>query len=144
MQDAYDFSQCVLVLRHESLGTLTVTGSGLGTCTVRMTGDRTLQDLAADGTVMTSKVKDRRGSFTLQLQQTSESNLTLLRWYNYLETAPAAEWDKITVSLTAPNTGERYTGARSAFLKLPDRAYSARGALQTWTLIAGDVSQEID
>ena len=142
MQDAYDFSQCVLVLRHDSLGTLTVTGSGLGTCTVRMTGDRTLMDVAADGTVMTTKVRDRRGSFTLQLQQTSESNLTLLRWYNYLETAHASEWDKITVTLTAPNTGARFTGERSAFLKLPDRTYGARGGLETWTLVSGDVSQE--
>ena len=74
MQDAYDFSQCVLVLRHEALGTLTVTGSGLGTCTVRMTGDRTLMDVASDGTVMTSKVKDRRGSFTEEMPKGAIKN----------------------------------------------------------------------
>lgn len=142
MRDAYDFSQCKLVLRHASLGTLTVTGSGVGTCTLNMTADRTTQDVAADGTVMTSKIKDRRATLGMQLQQTAEPNLTLLKWYNYLETAHASEWDKITGTLTAPNTGERYTLNRCAFQKLPDRSYGAQGATQTWNLLVADAQQD--
>ena len=142
MRDAYDFSQCKLVLRHDSLGILTITGEGVGTCTVSMTGDRTTMDVAADGTVMTSKIKDRRGTLGIQLQQTAEANLTLLRWYNYLEGAHASEWDKITGSLTAPNTGEQYSLTRGAFQKLPDRSYAAQGALQTWNLMFADVQQD--
>ena len=142
MRDAYDFSQCKLVLRHPSLGIITITGEGVGTCTLNMTGDRTTMDVAADGTVMTSKIRDRRGSLGVQLQQTSEANLELLRWYNYLETAHASEWDKITASLTAPNTGEQYGMTRCAFQKLPDRSYGAQGALQTWNIMAADVQQD--
>ena len=80
----YSFTDCSLILNHPSLGILTLTGKGLGSVSINMTGDRTTMDVAADGRVMTSKIKDRRATAAVQIQQTSEANKDLLKCYNYL------------------------------------------------------------
>jgi hypothetical protein len=67
----YSFSDASLVLEHPSLGYITLVGKGIGTATLAMTGDRTAHDVAADGRVMVSKIKDRRATLGLQLQQDS-------------------------------------------------------------------------
>lgn len=142
MRDAYSFEECIMTLKHSRLGVLTITGTGIGSVAVNMSSDRTVMDVAADGVVMTSKIRDRRGAFAVQIQQVSEANEKLLRWYNDLESAPAKDWDKITIVLTAPNTGEVYTGTRCAFQKLPDRANGAQGQMNTWNLLAADLQQD--
>ena len=137
----YSFTDCSLVLSHPSLGMLTLTGKGLGSVSINMTGDRTTMDVAADGRVMTSKIKDRRATAAVQIQQTSEANKDLLKWYNYLESAPASEWAQASGVFNSPQTGEQFVLNEVAFQKLPDRSYQAQGQLQTWNLMIADCQQ---
>jgi hypothetical protein len=139
----YSFSDASLVIKHPSLGTITVTGQGIGTVNFNMVGDRTVQDVAADGRVMTSKIKDRRATFALQIQQDSEVNQSLLRWFNYLEAATTSEWARMTGMFIIPGSAEKYSFTNGAFQKLPDRTYGAQGQLQGWTLMAGDCQQDV-
>ena len=118
----YSFTDCSLILNHPSLGILTLTGKGLGSVGINMTGDRTTMDVAADGRVMTSKIKDRRATAAVQIQQTSEANKDLLKWYNYLESAPASEWAQASGIFNSPQTGEQFVLNEVAFQKLPDRS----------------------
>lgn len=141
MQDAYSFSDASAVFSHDSMGTLTMVGTGVVNVTVAMTGDRTTMDVAADGTVMTSKIRDRRGSVAIQLQQNSKANLTLLKWYNSLEDADSTQWDKITAVIKSPKNGEVYTCKRGAFQKLPEKSYAAQGQTMTWNFLFADVAQ---
>lgn len=137
----YSFTDCSLILSHPSLGMLTLTGKGLGSVSINMTGDRTTMDVAADGRVMTSKIKDRRATAAVQIQQTSEANKDLLKWYNYLESAPASEWAQASGVFNSPQTGEQFVLNEVAFQKLPDRSYQAQGQLQTWNLMIADCQQ---
>jgi hypothetical protein len=138
----YSFTDCSLVLSHPSLGMLTVIGKGIGSISINMTGDRTAMDVAADGRVMVSKIKDRRATATVQILQASEVNRDLLKWYNYLETAPASEWAAASGVLNAPVTGEQIVMTDIAFQKLPDRSYGAQGnQQQTWNLMIADCQQ---
>lgn len=137
----YAFTDCSLILSHPSLGMLTLTGKGLGSVSINMTGDRTTMDVAADGRVMTSKIKDRRATAAVQIQQTSEANKDLLKWYNYLESAPASEWAQASGVFNSPQTGEQFVLNEVAFQKLPDRSYQAQGQLQTWNLMIADCQQ---
>lgn len=139
----YSFTDSTLVLRHSSLGVLTLTGQGLGSIAISMRNDRTTMDVAADGRVMTSKIKDRSATAALQLQQDSEANQTLLKWYNYLETAPTAEWAKATAVLNSPTTHEQIVMKDVAFQKLPDRNYNAQGQMNTYNLMIADCQQNV-
>ena len=137
----YAFTDCSLILSHPSLGMLTLAGKGLGSVSINMTGDRTTMDVAADGRVMTSKIKDRRATAAVQIQQTSEANKDLLKWYNYLESAPASEWAQASGVFNSPQTGEQFVLNEVAFQKLPDRSYQAQGQLQTWNLMIADCQE---
>jgi hypothetical protein len=138
----YSFSDASLVLQHPLLRTITLVGTGIGTATLNMAGDRTAHDVGADGRVMVSKIKDRRATLGLQIQQDSEANQNLLRWYIYLENAPSSEWAQITGVLKIPGSAELYTLTRMAFQKLPDRSFAAQGQQQTWNLLAADCQQD--
>ena len=137
----YSFTDCSLILNHPSLGILTLTGKGLGSVGINMTGDRTTMEPAADGRVMTSKIPDRRATATVQIQQTSEANKDLLKWYNYLESAPTSEWALASGIFNSPQTGEQIVMNEIAFQKLPDRSYQAQGQMQTWNLMIADCQQ---
>ncbi len=139
----YSFTDCVLTLRHPSLGVLTLTGQGLGSIAINMRNDRTAMDTAADGRVMTSKIKDRSATATLQLQQDSEANQTLLKWYNYLETAATIEWAQMTGTLSSPTTHEQIVMKEMAFQKLPDRNYAAQGQHNSYSLMIADCQQNV-
>lgn len=137
----YSFTDCSLVLRHPSLGVLTLTGTGLGSVAINMRADRTTMDTAADGRIMISKIKDRSATATIQVQQDSEVNQTLLKWYNYLESAPTIEWAQITGTLTSPQTFEQIIMKDAAFQKLPDRSYGAQGQQNSYSLMIADCQQ---
>lgn len=139
----YSFTDCTLTLRHPALGVLTVTGQGLGSIVVSMRNDRTSMDTASDGRVMISKIKDRSATATLQLQQDSEANQTLLKWYNYLETAPTIEWAQMTGMLLSPTTHEQIVMKEMAFQKLPDRNYAAQGQQNSYSIMIADCQQNV-
>ena len=62
----YSFTDCSLILNHPSLGILTLTGKGLGSVGINMTGDRTTMEPAADGRVL--------------IRRRPENSLCLTRW----------------------------------------------------------------
>lgn len=139
----YSFQDANTTLSHPAMGQYTANGEGVGTVTWSMATDRSTQDVAADGSVMTSKIKGRNGTIAISIQQTSALNQWLTRLYNYLETAPASEWTGITVVQRAASMGQLKTATGVCFQKLPDVPYQAQGQQITWTLMAADVQQDV-
>lgn len=139
----YSFTDCTLILRHPSLGVLNIISQGVGSIAINMRNDRTSMDTAADSRVMVSKIKDRSATATLQLQQDSETNQTLLKWYNYLETAPTIEWAQMTATMNSPTTHEQIVMKDVAFQKLPDRNYGAQGQQNSYSLMIADCQQNV-
>lgn len=140
---SYSFTDCSLILRHPALGILTLVGKGVGSAGVNMSGDRTAMDVAADGHVMTSKIKNRTATMTLQIQQNADVCQDLLKWYNYLETAGAEEWAEISGVLNSPPTHEQIVMTDMAFQKLPDKAFGAQGAQITYNFMIADCQQNV-
>lgn len=91
--------------------------------------------------VMTSKIKDRRATATVQIQQTSEVNKDLLKWYNYLESAPTSEWALASGVFNSPETGEQFVLSEVAFQKLPTAHTKRKARCQTWNLMIADCQQ---
>lgn len=144
MNTTYSFSDVSVVISHPSVGQKIANGVGIGTINVSMTTDRSAHDIAADGSVMVSKIRARNGIVTLTVQQTSELNKWLLKnWYSYLESASTSKWADTTVTIKSPVMRDLITATGVSPQKLPDRPYQAQGQLVTWTLMAADIQQDV-
>jgi len=137
----YSFLDTTTVFSHPAYGQYIASGAGIGTATISMATDRSVQDVAADGNIMTSKVEGENGSMALAIQQTSGLHKWLLGLYNYLRSAPASEWNQLTVTLDAAVMGDQNQLNNCSLQKRADRVYQAQGQLLTWTILAESVSE---
>lgn len=143
MYKTYSFNDVSTVISHPSFGQIIATGEGLGSITTEMTTDRTTHDLAADGTVMVSKIKARNGTVSIVVQQTSTVHQKLQKLYNYLESASTDQWAGITVIIKTLATSETETCTGVSFTKQPSNPRQAQGQNLTWALMAADIQRDI-
>lgn len=116
---------------------------GAGSITITMSEDRTVQDVAADGSVMPSYVAGDNGSVALEMQQTSSLHKSLLGMYNILKTladaGEVATWAATTISFIALLDGSAHVLTGVSFQRIPVKAYAAHGARVTWNLMACNI-----
>ena len=143
MNTTYSFSDVSVIIAHPSVGQHIANGEGIGNINLSMTTDRSAHDIAADGSIMVSKVRARNGMVALTVQQTSELNKWLLKWYNHLEAATTSQWAETTVTVKSPVMKDLITATGVSPQKLPDRPYQAQGQLVTWSLMAADIQQDV-
>lgn len=143
MNTTYSFDDISAVLSHPTFGQYVATGAGLGSIMVAMTTERTVHDVAADGAVMVSKIKGRNGTISIAVQQTSEFHKSLLKLYNYVESAAASQWAAASIVIRSPLMQELVTATGVSFQKIPDRMHQAQGQTVTWILSAADVQQDV-
>lgn len=139
MQSTYSFLDLSGAIAHPSLGAYTFTGEGVGELTVAMSTERTAHDVAADGSVMVSKIAGNNGTISLSVQQTSSVHKWLLNWFNYLVQAPTGEWAQTSAALrnTADGSSHIITGISPQ--KVPDKPYQSQGQRVTWVLMAAEI-----
>jgi hypothetical protein len=144
MISTYSFDDVTLVISHPAVGVgrFVATSQGLGSISVSMTNDRTSHDVAADGSIMVSKILAKNGTISITVQQTSNLNHWLLKWYNYIESAPTNEWADAKLLVRAPLMGDRISCSGVSPQKIADRSYQAQGQNVTWSLMAAHISQE--
>ena len=143
----YSFKALVGVIVNPIFGvTIPLTGGniGVGAITVTMTTERTVHDVAADGTVMPSYIAGDNGDVMIEVQETSLIHQALLALYNLCVVAANADdvsgWAATTASIrmtTAPFSQHVLTGM--SFKKIPDKPYQASGQKITWNLMAANV-----
>ncbi|GAB6170549.1 hypothetical protein JCM15765_03920 [Paradesulfitobacterium aromaticivorans] len=143
MYSTYSFEDVSVIISNPNFGQFIANGAGVGSISVNMTTDRTAHELAADGSVMVSKIKGRNGSLALSIQQTSSLQKWLLRLYNYLESAAASAWASTTIVVRSPMMQDLHIAMGVSFQKLPDRPYQAQGQNVNWTLMAADIQQYV-
>jgi hypothetical protein len=143
---SYSFKDLVGVIANPLLGvTIPLTGGnvGAGTITIAMSSERTVHDVAADGTVMPTYVSGNNGTVTLEVQQTSLLHKELLNAYNLAETLAeqgvVAAWASTTVSIQTLLDGSTHKCTGCSFTKVPDKSYQAHGQKITWSLMAADI-----
>ena len=136
----YSFADVSLILSHPAVGQFTFTGEGVGSVSVSRATDVTQHDLAADGSVMVSKIIAKNGTMTLNIQQTSEGHRFLKRWVSYITNAPTSEWARASAVLHCPAQGETITMQGVSPQKRADVAYQASGQQVAWPLMAAEIN----
>ena len=124
---------------HPDLGAYIFTGQGTGQVTVTMDTERTAHNVAADGTVMVSKIAGHNGKIQIQCQQTSNVHKWLLAAENALYIADTDAWAEMSASLRNASDGTSHIITGMSFGKVPDKVYQAEGQMVTWTLWAANI-----
>ena len=135
-KSVYSFNDISLVLSHPKVGKCTITGKGVGSISIARANDVTQHDVAADGSVMASKIVTKNGTMALALQQTSSAHKWMKKWYSYLLTAPTNQWAETSAVLSSPSTGETINITGISPQKAADAAYQQAGQQVTWNLMA--------
>ena len=140
MYKVYSFNDIAVSFNHPGFGrSYSAVGEGIGDISISYANDRTAHDIGADGYVMISKIKDRTGTATLNVLQTSGLNDYLSSWWRYIETAPATEYADMTITIRGINGGDNIVLTGVAPQKPADRPYQAQGQRVAWTLMVADV-----
>ena len=139
----YSFQEVSLTLSHPDVGRLFITGAGAGSVRIAMAADRTAKEVASDGVVVLSKIRDRSGSLNITVFNTSDFHAELKKWYNRLEQAATNAWATMSATITNTSTGEQTKCTGVAFVKLPDIEYETTAKLVDWGFVVADVQQEV-
>ena len=140
-QSTYGFKDLAVTLTHPAMGQFSFQGEGLGSITFTFAEDASSHNLAADGSVMTSKVEARNGSVAISAQQTSDAHAWLTRLFNYLQAAPAREWAQMELMAHGSDMRVTHEASNMSFQKRPDKPYQQQGQQVVWTLLAGDMEE---
>lgn len=135
----YSFLDLAGALAHPTVGAYLFTGAGVGEVNVTMATEKTTHDVAADGSVMVSKVAGNNGTITIHAQQTSDLHKWLLDWYNALLLGPVSDWAMTAATLRNSSDGTSHVATGMSPQKIPDKAYQAQGQKVTWVLMAADI-----
>lgn len=140
MTSVYDFSKVTAKIECKGVGKCTITGKGVGSISVSRANDQTQHDVAADGSVMVSKMITKNGSVALSIQQTSEANAWLLKWYKYLTKSDtkSAKWIATTITIKT-NDGTIVCHEVSP-QKRPDIALQQTGQQITWNMLSAKIT----
>lgn len=121
------------------LGPFQFTGEGVGSVKVEMATDRTAHDIAADGSIMISKLAGNSGQISIECQQTSLVHKYLLGLYNFLLPESASLWALTAIVLRNVVDGTSHIATGVSFTKVPDKPYQSQGQKVTWALMAADI-----
>lgn len=148
MFKTYSFQDVRATISHPNVGQSTdfvITGEGVGSINVNMSNDRTAHDVAADGSVMISKILTKNGTIVITAQQTSSIHQWLLKWANYVcsEVTPASEYAKANLTIEADSTGETIDCSGVTPQKIADRVYQQQGQNVSWTLMAAKIETKL-
>jgi hypothetical protein len=141
----YSFKDLTGVLTNPVFSTtILLTGGnvGLGQLTITMATERTVHDVAADGTVMGSYVAGDNGAIDLEIQQTSPLHHALLDLYNLAVAAANADdvsgWLATVITLRTILDGSTHVLTGVSFGKIPDKPYQASGQRVRWALMVAN------
>lgn len=135
----YSFLDLVGAITHPSLGTYIFDGEGAGSITVTKATERTSHDVAADGSVMVSKIPGNNGAITIECQQTSPLHKWLCTWFNALWLLDTSEWATTSLLLRNGSTNTSHACKGVSPQKEADTPYQAQGQRVTWTLMCAEV-----
>ena len=136
----YSFADLAGAINHPTFGSYLFDGTGVGSVTVSKATDRTAHDIAADGSVMVSKIAGNNGTVTIECQQTSAIHKWLSAWFNALWQLPTSEWASTSMTLRNTATGTRHIISGISPQKEPDTPYQSQGQRVSWTLMCAEIT----
>lgn len=140
----YAFKSVVGAFSDPDVGAFPFQGQeGVKNLNIDYTIDRTVHDVAADGTVMVSYVSGNNGSFDVETQQNSTLHQFLVNWANTKFTLSENQ-NSTTFAAAAIKVVDLLSGAVHILtgvspLKIPPKPYGPSGGFVTWKLMAANV-----
>lgn len=135
----YSFLDLSGAVAHPALGAYTFTGEGVGEVVISSATEKSSHDVAADGSILVSKIAGNNGSISISVQQNSPVDTWLLAAYNYLINANADEWAQMAATLRSASFNRTHILTGMSFQKKPDRSYQAQGQRVNWVLMVADI-----
>lgn len=135
----YSFSDVVGSIHCDLMEDYVFTGKGVGSITISKSTERTAHDIAADGSVMVSKVPGNNGTVTIEVQQTSPLNKWLNGWFQKLWNSPTSKWASTTILIRNGHLGNTHVCVGVSPSKEPDTPYQSQGGRVTWQLMCADI-----
>lgn len=137
----FSFTDIEATISHPGYGSYSIQGEGIGDMSITKLTDRSVHDVAADGSIMTSKIAGNNGNVTINAQQTSTLHNFLQGMFNYLWGASTDEWAKISLTIRAPKMQKTYYCTGGSFVKEPDEQFQAQGQKLPWVLLFNDIQR---
>jgi hypothetical protein len=137
----YSFADLSGAIASPDIGTYIFTGKGIGQISIIMQTENTVQSMAADGAVMTSKIIGKNAQIQIQCQQTSALHKWLLAAHNSLYIADTEAWARIAAVFRNTSDGTSHICTGMAFGKIADKVYAAQGQMVSWTFFVADAQQ---
>lgn len=120
---------------------------GLGQITVVMSVEKSVIDVAADGSIMISYIAGDNGTMAIEVQQTSIFHDFLLSWYNNIKTqadlGDVSLWAAGAATLRNVVDGTSHMMNGICPTKIPDKVYAAQGGKITWNLLVAESMQVV-
>jgi len=115
------------------------TGKGVGSITISKSTERTVHDIAADGSVMVSKVPGNNGTVIIEVQQSSPLNEWLYAWFQKLWNSPTSKWASTTILIRNGHLRRTHVCVGVSPSKESNSTYQAQGIRVTWNLMCADI-----
>lgn len=132
----YSFEDVTCVVSHPSVGSFRFNGAGTGSITITKANDMSSHDVAADGSVMTNKIKTNNGTATIAVQQTSLGAAFLRKLNKYCDTAPTKEFTRTVISVVSKQQGVNIICTGVSPQKSPDSQFQQTGQQISFAYLA--------
>lgn len=136
---SFDDIDFTLTLAGESY---TMAGDGIGELTYEYLPTTSTQDVAADGSVMTSKIIARNARFNFSSQQTSALHKFFIKQFNILRDEQTEEWATGTLTITDRLNNIIIRASNVAFEKQASTTFASEGGRVQWPMVAAFASME--
>lgn len=140
----YSFQDVTCTFVHtSSIGSKTTTGQGVGSISVAMANDLTTHELAADGTVQTSRTCAVNGTIAVSILQSSDLHGILLKWYNHIRLPDKiGEWSTMEITIKSKGLGDTIKCTGVAPQKAPDIGFEAQAKQITWNFLSEEITHD--
>lgn len=139
----YSFADVNATFKFPGSPAFPVNGQGIGELTIAYSQDNSTHELAADGSVMVSKIAANNASITVTCQQTSSLHNYLKAAFNFLRQSPSLVWAQGLVSINSVNgIHDSIVCAGVSFTKRSDQPYQQQGQLVTWNFMSAECTYQ--
>jgi hypothetical protein len=134
----YSFKDVTVSIINPAIGEAFVTSGQVGLAELHLSQStqRTIIEMAADGTAMISYIAGDNGTFTLMVQQTSIIYQFLLNLFNLLKVAAdggdPSNWAATVIQVKSLTDGSLHLMTGVGFDKIPDKPYMKQGQNIPW------------
>ncbi len=135
----YSFEDTTVTISHPAIGSYSAYGTGIGQVTLSMSNDITMHDVAADMAVVVSKIPKNNGTVNFEVLQSSDFNVWLKKFYNYLMNSDTSQFALATIVITNSSTGDHYTCTGVSPQKMPDNNFQSQAQNRTWTMMCAHI-----